>query len=420
MSNEQTIATATTRPRATQDAPSERGFMVGFPPPPEARFGPGSMSNPLHMRWAFQNMSQLYNSVPVSRGEGPILPIEWGQPLDVESLQVPDVTGTASMQDVYRRYGTDALLVLHQGKLVFERYLGDMRAPTQHALFSCTKSFVGLLTEMLIQEERIDRDARAHQYVPELAASALGSATVQQLQDMRASAKFFGHARVKGEIQADYIQAVMGGISGISSAASSLQGAYQVLRSAEADLPHGGPVRYDNSSTDTLGWILRRVSGQSNAQMLSERIWVKLGAEQDAAMLLDCSKAEWAAAGLTMCARDVARFAEMIRHDGRYNGQQIVAPGVIAEIKKSGDRDAFAKGGFCVPADGSYHNQWWFYHDRHQSYGARGQFGQRIWIAPQAETTIVQFATDPQLGDEEGTLLLSAYHVIADTLQGRG
>lgn len=131
-------------------------------------------------------------------------------------------------------------------------------------------------------------------------------------------------------------------------------------------------------------------------------------------MLIDAAGTEWAAGGMSACLRDFARLGEALRCHGQFNGQQILAPEVYEQILKAGDRQAFAAGA-GVPIGGSYRSQWWFNHDRHESYACRGQFGQRIWIAPKAETMIAQFAVDPNLATLE-PLRLRGFQAIADAL----
>ncbi len=407
---------ATVAPKGNLVAPSELGIMVGFPPPKDKQVTRDSILTPAHLRWRNLNQSKMVRTARVSRGEGPIIPLPRGPELDVDGLTVqhPQL-GPVAMQDMYESSGVDALLVLHRGKIVFERYFGDMTAVTQHVLFSATKSFVGLLVEWLVSEGKIDRDAPAGTYVPELAGTAIGAATVQQLQDMEANYDFPAFPpRVPGQIQRGYLAAL--GFLDPGANYSGPVGVYDVLVSNRPTVPHGGAFRYDNGSTDTLGWILRRVSGQSVENLISTRLWSRLGVEQDASMGLDISGTEWAAGGLALCLRDFARFGELVRNDGLYNGTRIVPAEVIREIRKGGNKQAFAKASL-VMAGGSYHNQWWFYHDEFESFGCRGHYGQRIWIAPGAETVIAQFSTDPAASHEKEPFRLAAWQSIVRALR---
>lgn len=394
-------------------APSQDGLMVGFPPPHDKRVTFDNSHLPQHLGWRAQNPGRLHPSVRVSRGEGPIVPLPIGNSLDVGQLSVDDGQGaTLPMTEIWRRTGADATLIMHRGKVVFESYLGDMTATRQHAMFSCTKSVVGLIVESLIHDGAIDPAAPASVYVPELQASPAGSATVRQLLDMQAHFMFSDKPKVDGQVQVDYIMGL--GFISRPPGYNGSNGAYEMLVNARPMGEHGGPFRYDNGSTDTLGWILRRVTNRSLDVLISQSIWSRLGAEQDAGISIDAAGTEWAAAGMSACLRDFARLGEMLRCHGRFNGQQIFSPGVYADILKGGDCNAFAAGS-GVPRGGSYRSQWWFNHDSHASYGCRGQYGQRIWIAPAAEVMIAQFAVDPTLTALE-PLRLRGFLAIADAV----
>ncbi|MGN5477544.1 serine hydrolase domain-containing protein [Cupriavidus basilensis] len=393
-----TDGNAKTIREANLDVPSANAIMVGSPPEPANMVTPENRLSPRFMRWSMTHASTNFNVVRVPRGQHPVSSLPAGEALDVDALTLTDADNAPiRMQEFYRKTGTDGFLVLHRGQVVFERYLGDMKPTTIHAINSCTKSFVGTLTTMLAQEGKLDLAAPASRYVPELARSAIGSATVQQLLDMRANFTYGGKPHQIGTLQADALQAL--GFLPRPAGYHGPNGIYELLLSAQPAGEHGvGPFRYDNGSTDALGWILRRVSGKSVAQLVAERFWDPLGADQDAEMTLDASKTEWAAGGLNTNLRDLARFGEMMRLDGRFNGRTIVPEEVVASIRKGGDRTAFKVK--SIPG-GSYHDQWWFTHDEYDSYNCRGQFGQRVWIAPRGETVIVQLSTDP---DTSGSL----------------
>lgn len=47
------------------------------------------------------------------------------------------------------------------------------------------------------------------------------------------------------------------------------------------------------SDPRTLGWIISRVSGMEFTELLSDRIWSRMGAEQDAYVTVDCFRLKW-------------------------------------------------------------------------------------------------------------------------------
>ncbi len=79
---------------------------------------------------------------------------------------------------------TDGIVVLHRGRVVYERYAGALAPERQHIAFSVTKSFVATLAGILIADGTLDDRATVASYVPELQQSGFGDATVRQLLDM--------------------------------------------------------------------------------------------------------------------------------------------------------------------------------------------------------------------------------------------
>ena len=110
---------------------------------------------------------------------------------------------------------------------------------------------------------------------------------------------------------------------------------------------------------DVLGWV----TGRNVAQLLSERIWSRLGAEQDANFTVDSIGTPFAGGGLNTGLRDLALFGEMLRNDGRFNGQQIVPKAVVDDIRRGGDKDVFAKAGYTLLPGWSYRALWWVTHN---------------------------------------------------------
>jgi len=170
-------------------------------------------------------------------------------------------------------------------------------------------------------------------------------------------------------------------------------------------------------NTDVLGLVLRRVSGRSLSDLLSERIFSKLAPEQDAFFTVDSTGAEFAGGGLNLTLRDLLRFGEMIRLDGRYNGQQIVPKVVVDDIRRGSDREKFAGAGYATLPGWSYRNMWWVSHNDHGAFMARGVHGQALYIDPAAETVIARFASHPKAGNVNfDPTSLPAYHALATHL----
>ena len=75
------------------------------------------------------------------------MPPPWSErdDLDGASFQVLGTGQTMTWgQSLLANY-TDGIVVLHRGRIVYERYAGALTEEGQHGLMSVTKSFTGLL-----------------------------------------------------------------------------------------------------------------------------------------------------------------------------------------------------------------------------------------------------------------------------------
>jgi len=174
-------------------------------------------------------------------------------------------------------------------------------------------------------------------------------------------------------------------------------------------------------NTDALGWVLSRATGRRVGDLLRERLWSRLGVEQDAYFTVDAAGVEFAGGGLNLTLRDMARFGEMMRLDGRFNGQQIVPPAVVDDIRRGGDREQFARAGYTLLSGWSYRAMWWLSHNDHGAYAARGIHGQAIYVDPTAGMVIARFASHPMGANAHlDPTSLPAYHALARHLMEAG
>jgi len=153
------------------------------------------------------------------------------------------------------------------------------------------------------------------------------------------------------------------------------------------------------------------------AELLSQQIWQKLGAEEDAYFMVDSIGTESGGGGLNTTLRDLARFGEMIRNKGKFNGQQVIPEAAAAEIAKGGDQAKFAVAGYKTLPNWSYHDMWWHTDNANGAFAARGIYGQSIYIDPKAEMVIVRYASHPYAANAANDpVTLPAYAALAKEL----
>ena len=415
-------ADASNFPDAAASDPARLGWMVGAPPPADRtlRFDDGSYFQFPALRWSVSHFRQLMPTINVSRGLSAPLALPRALRNDIDDVRFTPINGkqTMSWKESLAANYTDGIVVLHQGRIVYERYFGVLQADGQHGAMSVTKSVVGTLGAMLVAEGRIDANKKVADYVPELAQSAFGNATLRQVLDMTTGLKYSeDYADPNAEVWA---HAQAGSPLPKPKDYSGPRSYYEFLQTVQPQGRHGEAFGYKTVNTDVLGWVIARVTGRNVAELLSERIWRRLGAEQDAYFTVDSIGTPFAGGGLNTGLRDLARFGEMLRNNGRFNGQQIVPKAVVDDIRRGGDKEAFAKANYSLLPGWSYRNMWWVTHNEDGAYTARGVHGQTIYIDPKAEMVIVRYASNPVAGNAANDpTSLPAYHALAQHLLAR-
>ena len=410
----------TTEMNAAQSDPKARKVMQGFPPPPDktVRLKDGSSWAFPDNRWAFSYQRELVPTTAVWRGRGAPSPLPMALRDDLDEVAFTTMDGQEMTwgQSIGVNC-TDGILVLHKGVVIYERYFGALEAHIPHLAMSVTKSLVGLIAGMLAHEGLLDPDAPVIRYVPELRDTAYGDASVRQVMDMTIGVQYSEtYTDPTAEIWA-YTAAA--GVTARQPGYAGPETIFDFLRGLKKSGEHGRAFSYKTCNTEVLGWIVQRVSGTPIAQLLSERIWRRLGMEEDGYLLVDEVGAAMCGAGLNLTLRDLARFGEMMRLDGVFGGEQVVPAPVIADISGGADREHFAKAGYVTLPGWSYRGQWWVSHDHLGAYSARGIHGQAAWIAPGAELVIARFASHHTAANGNGPLdrvSLPAYHALADHL----
>ena len=399
--------------------PVTMGWQQGLPPAPDKRLAwerADHMRFPMH-RYAFSNMREFLPTARVARGTGPVweLPVALRGDLDAVEFQTLDDGRTLTWEQSLAENFTDAILVLHRGTIVYERYLGVTRPDSTHISFSVTKSYVGTLAEMLIAEGRLDPAAPVGDLIPELAGGGFGDATLRHVLDMTTALDF-------SEEYTDPNSGIgaMSNALGLTPRPAGYAGetdVYAYLPTIAKSGTHGERFTYRTCNTEVLGWIVARTTGMRIDKLLSTRIWAPLGMEQDADFLTDSTGMPFAGGGLNPVLRDMARFGETMRCDGYGNGGQAIATEVVAGIKAGGSKAEFAPAGYTYLLDGSYRSQWWSIPGNHGAFSARGIHGQAIYVDPAAEVTIARFGSHPVAAN---TLIdaatLPAFRAIADHL----
>lgn len=385
---------------------------------PDVNARDGSFYRYPALRYSVVHMREFLPTVNVARNNRvPLTRFEYALDAGLDTVTFRPTGSSQRMtwrRSLDRNY-TDGILVLHRGRIVYERYFGCLTEEGVHAVMSITKSFTGILAAMLAAEGRLDPSRRVTDYVPELADSGFGDATVREVMDMTTSIRY---SEDYADPAADVWRFGEAGNALLEHPAGTPQGYRDYLRTLRREERHGSVFGYRTVNADLLGWIVERAAGRSVAALLEECIWSRMGMEQDGYYLVDALGVPFAGGGFSAALRDLGRFGEMLRCDGCWRGRRIIPEAAVREIRGGGDRAAFARSPYGRTLPGwSYRDMWWVTHNDHGAYMARGVHGQAIYIDPAAETVIVRLASNPQAANTANDpVSLPAYAAVADYL----
>lgn len=310
---------------------------------------------------------------------------------------------------------TDGIIILHRGKIIYERYFGEMTPESLHAMMSVTKSFTGTLAASLVAEGKLNPQMRVDYYLPELAGSGFGDATVREVMDMTTA---IAYSEDYTNLNAEVWGFSAAGNAMIEHPAGTPQGFRDYIPMVKKDGSHGEKFGYRTINTDVLGWIVERVGGVPIAEQLRERVWSRMGMEQDSYYQVDAMGVAFAGGGLNVALRDLARFGEMMRCGGRWHGKQIIPREAVDDIRFGSNPAPFAASDYGTKLPGwSYRNMWWISNNADGAFMARGVHGQAIYIDPAAEMVIVRVASNPMASNTHNDpISLPAYQAVADYL----
>jgi CubicO group peptidase (beta-lactamase class C family) len=328
-------------------------------------------------------MRELFPTGEVGTGGRTPSKLATGPRLDVERLTFKDADGQdVTAGDYFRREFVDGFIVLHRGRVVFENYYASMKPGDRHLWQSMTKSFTGLMAEVLIEKGKLDPSRTAESYVPELQGTPWGQATLRQLLDMEVNVE--EPSTRAAELPPDFW-----------SKAHFLE----TLKTSGAVQkgPNGATWFYTNNAPQTVGLVLAKVSGKSWHALAQELVWDKLGAQSSADIWLDTQAQAAAAGGFSSTLRDAARFGQMMVDEGRVGDRQVVPASVIRRLRQNaGNATRTAQGNVLMlrqRPDMAYKSYWYQDSGPSGTLEALGIFGQHLHANPAERIVIVQFGS---------------------------
>lgn len=406
---------------ATESDPATMKWMQGFPPEKDKIVS--AVDNSFFafpaLRYSVNHMREFFPTREVKAGKENYFKFKTKIDNEIENVtfipwnQTSPITFKESLDKNY----VDGIIILHKGKIVYEKYSGGLKEDGLHAAMSVSKSFTGILGSILIAEGVLNPEELVTNYVPELKDSAYEGATVQQVLDMTTSVKY---SENYSDVNAEVWKYSAAGSVYKAADYKGPQNYYEYLPTLKKidGVEHGEQFGYKTVNTEVMGWVISRVTGKCITELISEKIWIPMGAKYDGYYQLDPAGKAFAGGGFDLNLRDMAVFAELLLNNGKSRGKQIIPQKAVKEVSSGGSQEAFSNGKEYPSLKGwSYHNMWWITNNSHKAYMARGVHGQAIYIDPVADMAIVRFSSNPQASNTHNDpISLPAYEAVAEYL----
>jgi hypothetical protein len=310
--------------------------------------------------------------------------------------------------DLLRESFTDAFLVLRDRAIINEQYFSGMRPDTRHHLWSASKSISVGVVFNLLQGGIFEESSLVTDIIPELGESGYRGATIRHLMDMQSGVEY--DYQENDPLRNPVDLSVSNKEGGRHFRAAGFcprrpdenpdEGQYEFFKTLKASGSriHGSMFYYKCCDTAVLGWACEKATGRRFADLLSDYVWSKIGAERDGYIVSDVQGGCSPNAGMSMTLRDLGRWGQVHAENGFWNGRRIIPEAHIDDVQTKHDPSMIKPESF-LPKDmllpnTAYRSQFWIPGVQRDAFYAGGAYGQFCYVHPATKTVIVRFATE--------------------------
>lgn len=277
-----------------------------------------------------------------------------------------------------------ALLILRNGKIVFEDYELGTKSITRWPSFSMAKSVVSTLLGIALKDGHIKSlNDPLSKYLFELRGSSYGNVSILNAIQMTSGIKWNEtYADPKSE-RSKLLEIQLG---------RKQKDVLPFMRSLKKGSEPGSVWNYNSGDVFLVGTLIERVTHKTLAEYLSQKIWKPWGMESNASWwLLSPNGMGIGNGGINATLRDFGRFGLFVQEDGIINGNQIVPEGWF---KQAGSPKFIGKKQI------DYGYLWWTFPKEETihngAFQAKGICGQHIYINRKEKVVIVVLSARPK------------------------
>jgi len=310
------------------------------------------------------------------------------------------------LDDYFKRNFVTGFLVLHEDRIIFEKYFHEADQNSRFVSQSVSKSIVSILIGAAAEDGLIKSvEDPVIKYLPYLSESGYRDVTVKNLLQMATGVKYSENYGDPDSEAASLGAALLTGNISFKKYAQSIQ---------PTNTPPGTRFEYQSVNTQVLGLLLEKVTGERLNEYTQEKLWKKIGSQSDAFFYESKNQPDTCAfACFNAIVRDYGRVGLMMLRGGALGGERIVPESwVIDSTTPDAPYLKPEQIGF------GYAYQWWIPPGNDGVFMAIGIYGQCIYVNPARRVVIVQTSAWPEpepylIAEEQGVVLDGIAHKIA-------
>lgn len=361
----------------------------------ETAYGTGD-----HNLYSFLHWEEFVDHNSIAR-MGSVSTLEPAPLPSLGEIQSASSLGEMTLDAVVRdpRSRIQGFVVVQHGKVLYEAYPG-MREWDHHLWFSVSKTITALLLGLLEEEGKIDVEKTVESYLSEFAQTNWRGIRVIDVLDMASGLDILESEQARNAPGNSVNYFFMQEIGFAEGPLTSDQILQTVGKRGDA----GQVFEYSSLNTRVLGMIVERVAKQRMADLITERVWSKLGAEGDALVALNPQGQAGMYGLFSSRLRDLARYGMLYTPSwNRISAERVVSQSLLSKIQtgcrphifenrapeRLGESDHFR------PRCNS--RQWDAVFDDGDIYkgGARGQ---GLYVSPSRDLVVAWFSTTAEQG----------------------
>jgi len=254
----------------------------------------------------------------------------------------------------------DGMLILHEGRLVYEQYAEGQGPDVPHIAMSVTKSVLSALVGIAVGDGLIGVNDKVYEYYPE--------------------AKLAKIADGKTDMTIEHLLTMRSGLPDTQDCFKAQDAGLAAFETPQETAP-GSAFKYNSGAgPQCLVGIVERVTGKNLMEFAQERLFGPLGITGVTWEATDCGSNK-GGFGISMTPRDMLRFGQLYLNDGVWNGMRILPEGWTTATQPG--FNTILSYGYLFWGNGGWGIMG-------GSYEARGYFGQFITVYPDKGVVVVR------------------------------